>query len=513
MKKTILKSFALFTLIGMLNQFSLQAQSVTVYKNHDLKGDSKTYTSQSPNLHDAGFGDNISSVLVRKGTKVTLYEHKGYSGQGLVLYSGVGDEKYNDIEWWNDDPSSMKVETYNPNAQPTVVFYESNDNFKKHQLLVAGSYKKSELLCNDCFSRLSIPDGVTVDLYENDNYSGKVKTLTSKDGALIKLGDHNWNDKVTSMKITNSKYALKTIKLSNERTVKTDPKKNVGAKASGVNRSSGLATPSIELAATHESSITESYSHEISHTIEIGVSSTFTAGVEGVSSTSVTTEITNALTNSITHGKENTTTYTQEWAYSLPVEVRPGCKSEVIIFMEPVTLQFDVERIYVQIDSNGNEVAGGQTYKEKGTMKIKRAKEFTWEADDDCESDNTSVVNTNTNTSTNSNNGNEQLTTKGADSNSTKKNINGQNVCKVSFNTNQGLGYFKLNTAGKWVEGNEKTSNEFSFKETGRDEWSVYLRDDSRKTNIQLDLHRKKVMYSTDSDGASKELYNIITVE
>lgn len=69
-------------------------------------------------------------------------------------------------------------------------------------------------------------------------------------------------------------------------------------------------------------------------------------------------------------------------------------------------------------------------------------------------------------------------------------------------------GRFFNDGGGNWRElGNNGAS--FNFRETQRDDWSVYLRDDSRGVNLQLDLHRKEVIYSDDG-GRKFVLYQII---
>ena len=50
----------------------------------------------------------------------------------------------------------------------------------------------------------------------------------------------------------------------------------------------------------------------------------------------------------------------------------------------------------------------------------------------------------------------------------------------------------------------------YIFQEVAQDEWSIYLRDDSRGVNIQLDLHRHKVVYSDDA-GNAFDLYDILS--
>lgn len=83
--------------------------------------------------------------------------------------------------------------------------------------------------------------------------------------------------------------------------------------------------------------------------------------------------------------------------------------------------------------------------------------------------------------------------------------INGRNVGQVSHSQ----GSFLEQDNGNWVElGNNGAS--FKFREINRDDWSVYLVDQSRGVNIQLDLHRKKVVYS-DNKGARFDLYTITT--
>lgn len=81
-------------------------------------------------------------------------------------------------------------------------------------------------------------------------------------------------------------------------------------------------------------------------------------------------------------------------------------------------------------------------------------------------------------------------------------------VNRADYGSNgQKLGTFHQMTATTWKEVNAEGPHHFT--ETGRDEWSVYLRDDSRGLNIQLDIYTKKVMYS-DDNGNAFELYEIM---
>ncbi len=76
--------------------------------------------------------------------------------------------------------------------------------------------------------------------------------------------------------------------------------------------------------------------------------------------------------------------------------------------------------------------------------------------------------------------------------------INGWTVKRAVFGNSSGfkLGAYVQKSKFLWVEKTKSGKIAFKFKEVGRDEWSVYLKDDSRGVKIQLDLHTKKVMYS-----------------
>jgi Effector-associated domain 11 len=89
--------------------------------------------------------------------------------------------------------------------------------------------------------------------------------------------------------------------------------------------------------------------------------------------------------------------------------------------------------------------------------------------------------------------------------------INGTNVGFVEFTNTEGkTGHYELN-GSKWEESLEGKVK-FKFRELKHDDWSVYLRDDSRGVNIQLDLYAKQVKYSDDKGGAFV-LYTITHAE
>lgn len=81
---------------------------------------------------------------------------------------------------------------------------------------------------------------------------------------------------------------------------------------------------------------------------------------------------------------------------------------------------------------------------------------------------------------------------------------NGRNVQQVFV----ARGSFKKTGPREWTEYNAQRQAVFTFTETARDEWSVYLHDRSRNVQLQLDLYRKWVGYGQNGGGKS-DLYRI----
>ncbi|WP_299814877.1 MliC family protein [uncultured Roseibium sp.] len=75
--------------------------------------------------------------------------------------------------------------------------------------------------------------------------------------------------------------------------------------------------------------------------------------------------------------------------------------------------------------------------------------------------------------------------------------VNGYNASQV-FHSG---GSFSQAGGGQWEELNDQGRVAFRFQEQNRDEWSVYLFDASRNVSLQLDLHRKQVLYGIGNQG------------
>jgi hypothetical protein len=81
---------------------------------------------------------------------------------------------------------------------------------------------------------------------------------------------------------------------------------------------------------------------------------------------------------------------------------------------------------------------------------------------------------------------------------------NGRNVRSVSY----AQGSFAQLAGGEWAEYDLRGRQTFSFRERARDDWSVYLYDAARRTEIQIDIHRRMITVAQ-GGGPRRDLYPI----
>lgn len=85
---------------------AIHAQSPTVFKDDGYRGNYINITQCIPNLHEYGFGDNISSCQIPSGWKLIFYEHKDYCGATFTVTGNFSNFSAKD---WNDCISSVEV--------------------------------------------------------------------------------------------------------------------------------------------------------------------------------------------------------------------------------------------------------------------------------------------------------------------------------------------------------------------------------------------------------------------
>ncbi len=88
--------------------------------------------------------------------------------------------------------------------------------------------------------------------------------------------------------------------------------------------------------------------------------------------------------------------------------------------------------------------------------------------------------------------------------------VTGWTVLAVEFGNADGdfLGSYRTIADGVWVEEGPDGTVRFEFEETDRDDWSVYLHDDTRGIDIEIDLWDDIVWYA-DGDNPPVELYEV----
>jgi hypothetical protein len=98
-----------------------------------------------------------------------------------------------------------------------------------------------------------------------------------------------------------------------------------------------------------------------------------------------------------------------------------------------------------------------------------------------------------------------------ADSDCVIELVTGPTVVRVAYEVpgSATTGAFERTRGGAWKETGADGSTRFLFAEEGRDDWSVYLSDEGRGVEIQLDLWTERVLYSDASAPEPRLLYRI----
>ena len=87
--------------------------------------------------------------------------------------------------------------------------------------------------------------------------------------------------------------------------------------------------------------------------------------------------------------------------------------------------------------------------------------------------------------------------------------VNGGNLNRVTIGDGEN---WVDNGNGTWTEYNAAGEARFAFTETGRDEWSVYVRDEGRNLGLQFDVHRKMIGLSLNG-GAFQDQWGMSSAE
>lgn len=201
--------------------------AITVYKDN-FSGPSRNL---GPGYHDAAdFGevgnDQVSSIVIPKGLKVTLYEHGGFKGRTLELTADVSAGELARSKF-NDATSSLRIEvvaspavvppavpvivpavpeTGAPGVNapaadtsvPAVIIYQGDFNGTQKALGI-GRYNVEDLgIGSDELSSVEIQENYRVTLFDKAGFKGKSLRLTRRTGTQ-QLSENGFNNLTSSV--------------------------------------------------------------------------------------------------------------------------------------------------------------------------------------------------------------------------------------------------------------------------------------------------------------------------
>jgi hypothetical protein len=199
---------------------------VTIYKD-DFSGASKNLLPgqyESYELGNVG-NDQLSSIKIPKGMKVTLYEHGGFTGQKLVLTQDTRAgtlvaNKFNDftssilVEAKPDPVPVVVVQTkpvvtptapvapsvvVEPVVEPTLPTIYQSDFSGTSKSFDVGAYGSDQLgIGNDELSSIKVPYGFRVTLYENGGFEGRKLVITQNQRATF-FAESQFNNVTSSI--------------------------------------------------------------------------------------------------------------------------------------------------------------------------------------------------------------------------------------------------------------------------------------------------------------------------
>jgi hypothetical protein len=173
---------------------------VTIYEG-DYSGASHKVEPGKYDLAELGIkNDQLSSVRVPKGLRVTLYDNAGFSGRKLELTGDSGTDVIKQNSFDNITSSLVVSHVVEPVVEekiiPTVTLFQEDFGGVSRQLPV-GRYRPTQLgIANNSLSSISIPRGLQVSLYDNDTFDGRSMIL--RDDAGMNFFANSEFDDITS---------------------------------------------------------------------------------------------------------------------------------------------------------------------------------------------------------------------------------------------------------------------------------------------------------------------------
>ena len=179
------------------------ASALAVLYEHWSSGKTDVAYATGTNFVPSNVGTNrVTSVYVKEGYRVRLWEKSGRSGDRIMVHPGWND--LHRLEYMNDNTDSFDVEEL-----PPCTIYQHNRgagyNFDAKE--VNKMYTSSELKdytganMNDAASSVYVAPGYKCTLYKDNNGAGTSMTYYEGMHYDSELSYHGLNDRVSSMKV------------------------------------------------------------------------------------------------------------------------------------------------------------------------------------------------------------------------------------------------------------------------------------------------------------------------
>lgn len=377
--------------ISTTNTFAINDNAVQLFANKDFDAPSGNITYDLPDSEnekliyslDGGFGNDVlSSVIVGKGVKVTLYKDAGMNGDKLVLYPG----EYKDFRMnfgdnpWNDKVSSLKIQRLSDPNLPLIKLTYYSGFTQMIGLDGVDEFKDDWCLLRDNDVQYAeIPAAYKVTFYDNFRYEGNSnkEPIRGGDGVKISMDSLGLRASVSSIKIEWQKYKLTKVQM-----IKTSTKAKeldtfsmpMAADTECHNNSStSTMTCKKHLESTYNATATTNWENSTT----VGITATTTvkgeAGVAGVSSTSVEASLALSVANEFAFGKTEEKAQGQTVSDDVEIQVPPGGAVGFTLDVKPVEIEYDVTYTYSSVDDSENPDGKGKDKVIKGKMTVKSA--------------------------------------------------------------------------------------------------------------------------------------------
>jgi hypothetical protein len=166
---------------------------VQIFRDPSFAGSTRTL---APGRYDAAalgaFDNNISSLRVPSDWRVRVFFQPGFLGAERELYgSAIGSLGPN----VDNNISSLIVE------QPVTVFSEDL-YFGDYQIMWEGPYDHTDMVvANKSISSIVVPQGFTVQAFENEDLSGASITFIISQPFM----PEGWNERISSLRVSRAR--------------------------------------------------------------------------------------------------------------------------------------------------------------------------------------------------------------------------------------------------------------------------------------------------------------------